>query len=162
MDTKSPKTEGLKIGLPPNPPKNKIGLLLEVARFSNLVSLVILYPSRDLARFFSCFSNLRTKAPKAHRKSKMQIFMSSSHPLNGAGHTGPGLRPDFWQVEKHDVKASAMPSLKCSLCAEVLSAVRAMFVDVQFEQSPAVAPVHSEPKIAKMGSGPRARMASAV
>ena len=37
-----------------------------------------------------------------------------------------------------------------------------MLVDVQFEQSPAVAPLHSEPKIAKMGSGPRARMASAV
>ena len=32
-----------------------------------------------------------------------------------------------------------------------------MLVDVQFEQSPAVAPVHSEPKIAKIGSGPRAR-----
>ena len=55
-----------------------------------------------------------SKAPKAHRKSKMQIFVISSHPLNGAGHTGPGLRPDFWQVEKHDVKASAMPSLKCN------------------------------------------------
>ena len=37
-----------------------------------------------------------------------------------------------------------------------------MLVDVQFEQSPAVAPLHSDPKIAKMGSGPRARMASAV
>ena len=37
-----------------------------------------------------------------------------------------------------------------------------MLVDVQFEQSPAVAPLHSEPKIAKMCSGPRARMASAV
>ena len=56
-----------------------------------------------------------SKAPKAHRKSKMQIFVISSHPLNGAGHMGPGLRPDFWQVEKYDVKASAMPSLKCSL-----------------------------------------------
>ena len=55
---------------------------------------------------------------------KMQIFVIFPHPLNGAGHTGPGLRPDFWQVEKHDVKASAVPSLKCSLCAEVLSAVQ--------------------------------------
>ena len=55
-----------------------------------------------------------SKAPKAHRKSKMQKFVISSHPLNGAGHMGPGLRPDFWQVEKHDVKASAMPSLKCN------------------------------------------------
>ena len=32
-----------------------------------------------------------------------------------------------------------------------------MLVDVQFEQSPAVAPLHSEPKIAKIGSGPRAQ-----
>ena len=154
----------------------------------------------------------------------MQIFVISSHPLNGAGHTGPGLRPDFWQVEKHDVKASAMPSLKCSLCAEVLSAVQlcpggmtrkkginsikevlkgmeapgaytkvreerapdtmyrtqrgtraflewaaggaehvdALHFCANLNESPAVAPVHSEPKIAKMGSGPRARMASAV
>ena len=112
--------------------------------------------------FNDSLPSIALKARSTLRKSKMQIFVISSHPLNGAGHTGPGLRPDFWQVEKHDVKASAMPSLKCSLCAEVLSAVRAMFVDVQFEQSPAVAPVHSEPKIAKMGSGPRARMASAV
>ena len=117
-------------------------------------------PSSISTSFEHFCANLNESPAVAPVHSEPKIAKMGSGPR--ARITGPGLRPDFWQVEKHDVKASAMPSLKCSLCAEVLSAVRAMFVDVQFEQSPAVAPLHSEPKIAKIGSGPRARMASAV